>query len=68
MLTRMCYGLMGRLQLATASLEEAGREDGQTMAEYGLILAGVAVLVMAAVWLLGGAINTTFQNIVARFG
>lgn len=43
------------------------RDDGQTMAEYGLILAGIAVIVMATVWLLGGAINTTFQGIVAQF-
>lgn len=43
------------------------RDEGQTMAEYGLILAGIAVIVMATVWLLGGAINTTFQGIVAQF-
>ncbi len=45
----------------------ARRDEGQTMAEYGLILAGVAVIVMATVWLLGGAINATFANIVAQF-
>ncbi len=43
------------------------RDEGQTMAEYGLILAGIAVIVMTAVFLLGGAINTTFQSIVAQF-
>lgn len=57
--------------LMTAVLLAAGgasREDeGQTMAEYGLILAGIAVIVMATVWLLGNAINTTFSNIVAQF-
>lgn len=42
-------------------------DDGQTMAEYGLILAGIAVIVMAVVWLLGGAINSTFQSIVDQF-
>lgn len=52
------------IEITTPMLE---REDGQTMAEYGLILAGVAVVVMATVWLLGGAINTTFQSIVAQF-
>lgn len=40
------------------------REDGQTMTEYGLILAGIAVVVMATVFLLGGEINTTFQNVL----
>ena len=45
-----------------------GRDDeGQTMAEYGLILAGIAVIVMAAVFLLGGVIDTTFRNIAAQF-
>lgn len=34
------------------------------MAEYGLILAGIAIIVMATVFLLGGAINTTFTNIL----
>ena len=49
-------------------LPRASRDDdGQTMAEYGLILAGIAVVVMAVVWLLGGAINTAFQGIVDQF-
>ena len=42
-------------------------EEGQTMAEYGLILAGIAVVVMATVFLLGGAINTTFTDILNQF-
>lgn len=46
---------------------EAHADDGQTMAEYGLILAGIAVIVMATVWLLGAAINATFVDIVAQF-
>ncbi len=45
----------------------AAKEDGQTMAEYGLILAGIAVVVMATVFLLGGAINTTFTDILNQF-
>ncbi|MFA7248137.1 MAG: Flp family type IVb pilin [Dehalococcoidia bacterium] len=53
--------LMGMLWTTTHD------EDGQTMAEYGLILAGVAVIVMAAVWALGGAINATFESIVGQF-
>lgn len=55
---------MAMLWSATVTLR---RDDGQTMAEYGLILAGIAVIVMATVWLLGGAINTTFQSIVTQF-
>lgn len=45
----------------------ATEEEGQTMAEYGLILAGIAVVVMATVFLLGGAINTTFTDILNQF-
>ena len=40
------------------------REEGQAMAEYGIILAGIAVIVMAAVFLLGADISAAFQNIV----
>ena len=39
------------------------REEGQGMAEYGLILAGVAVLVAVAVFALGGRINDLFGSI-----
>lgn len=39
-------------------------EDGQTMAEYGLLLAGIAVVVMVAVLLLGPAIANTFQDVI----
>ncbi len=53
--------VMGAAQRAAAD------EEGQTMAEYGLILAGIAVVVMATVFLLGGAINTTFTNILNQF-
>lgn len=49
-------------QLATAP---AIRDDeGQTMAEYALILTGIAVVVMVAAIALGGAISTTFNNII----
>lgn len=40
------------------------RDDrGQTMAEYGLILAGIAVVVMAAIVVLGPAIAQIFTDI-----
>ena len=38
------------------------REDGQTMTEYVLILAGIALLVILAVWLLGGRIEGLFSD------
>jgi len=49
-----------RVQRALASLRN--REDGQTMTEYVLILAGIALLVIVAVWLLGGAVDTLFSD------
>lgn len=47
---------LGRL----AALDEA---EGQGLAEYGLILALVAVVVVAAVTLLGTNINSTLNSI-----
>ncbi len=38
-------------------------EEGQGMAEYGLILAGVAAVVVTAVWTLGENIEDVFNNI-----
>jgi Flp pilus assembly pilin Flp len=49
-----------RVQSALASLRS--REDGQTMTEYVLILAGIALLVILAVWFLGGAVDDLFSN------
>ena len=49
-----------RVQSALASLKN--REDGQTMTEYVLILAGIALLVILAVWLLGGTISDLFSD------
>lgn len=42
-------------------------EDGQGMAEYGLIIALVAVVVIAGMTLLGGNLNTFFTALAGRF-
>jgi Flp pilus assembly pilin Flp len=47
------------LQNTIASLR--AREDGQTMAEYALILGGIAVVVIAAIVFLGGNISDLFD-------
>lgn len=39
-------------------------ERGATAVEYGLMVALIAVVIIAAVVALGGEVNTTFQNIV----
>ena len=44
------------------------RESGQTLAEYALLLAFIAILVVGAVALFGGALLDYWQNsIVAKF-
>jgi len=43
-------------------------ERGQTMAEYGLILALVAVVVITAITILGGNISAFFGDLATNFG
>jgi len=40
------------------------QEDGQGFAEYGLILVGIAIVVIVVVKSMGGKLKTTFQKIV----
>ena len=47
------------LQNTIANLRE--RQEGQTMAEYALILVGIAVVVIAAIVFLGGRIDDLFR-------
>jgi pilus assembly protein Flp/PilA len=42
-------------------------ETGQTMAEYGLILALVAVVVIAGITLLGGNLLAFFNDLAGNF-
>jgi pilus assembly protein Flp/PilA len=39
------------------------REEGQTMAEYGLLIALIAVIVMGAVLILGQKISAAFTQV-----
>ena len=47
------------LQNTVARLRE--RQEGQTMAEYALILGGIAIVVILAIVFLGGRIGDLFQ-------
>ena len=38
-------------------------EDGQGLVEYGLIIAGIALAAIAAIWLLGPQISQFFTDI-----
>ena len=42
----------------------ARRDEGQTMAEYGLLLAGIAVIAGVGVMALGPRISTLFDSIL----
>jgi pilus assembly protein Flp/PilA len=42
-----------------------GREEGQTMAEYGLLIGLIALVVIGAVTLLGGNLNGVFNGIAS---
>ena len=48
------------LQNTIANLRE--RQEGQTMAEYALILGGIAVVVIAAIVFLGDNISSLFKS------
>ena len=48
------------LELARIQLR---REEGQTMTEYGILLALIAVVVIAALILLGPAIKNVFDSV-----
>jgi Flp pilus assembly pilin Flp len=48
------------LQNLVARLRE--RQEGQTMAEYALILGGIAVVVIAGILILGPAIRDLFSS------
>ena len=44
-------------------IERMRREEGQTMAEYGLLLAVIAVVVVAAALVLGQSISSLFLGV-----
>ena len=51
------------LMLQGLSLSSLRREEGQTLTEYALILALIAVAVIAVVITLGGKITGIFNNV-----
>jgi Flp pilus assembly pilin Flp len=55
--------LITRLQTAVASLRE--REDGQTMAEYGVVLGVITIALVLVFGDLAGAIEGTIDAIIA---
>jgi pilus assembly protein Flp/PilA len=49
--------------LQTRLTELRDREHGQAMAEYGVILAGIAIVVLATIFLLGDEVNDAFEKV-----
>jgi Flp pilus assembly pilin Flp len=46
----------------------ARREEGQTMAEYGVVLAVITVAIVGVLGLLSGAIQTAIQGVTDAIG
>ena len=59
---------MHHAKLARALLVRTREADGQALAEYGLILAFVAIAAVGAMVLLGGAISASFSDFVEAAG
>ena len=60
----MFESLYNSLVIAVAGLRErAGREDGQALVEYALIISLIAVVAIAALQLTGNSITGIFNNI-----
>jgi len=53
-----------KAQWIVGLLRRVSEERGQTMVEYAIVAALIAVVAMAAVEALGGGISTVFGNIV----
>ena len=47
-----------------SKLAEIRSEEGQTMAEYGVVLAVITLVIVGTLLALSGAINTALDNVV----
>jgi pilus assembly protein Flp/PilA len=43
-------------------------EEGASAVEYGLLVAGIAVAVMTAIYAIGTNLNTKFQSVANKLG
>jgi pilus assembly protein Flp/PilA len=53
------------IKLLTAARKFVRDEEGASLAEYGLLLALIAVVCIAGMTLLGGQINTMFNTLAS---
>jgi Flp pilus assembly pilin Flp len=49
-------------------LSSAADDSGQTMAEYGILIAGIALVVALAVPIFGAAVGGLFRGVISAFG
>ena len=63
-LTAVCARLLLRLGVTERRVRAA--EDGQSMVEYSIVAALIAVVCMVAIQALGGGIAQVFTNILTR--
>lgn len=59
--------LLQLISLLKVYFPELNREEGQGMAEYGLIIALIAVVVVTVITLFGNGLTDVFQGILDRF-
>ena len=58
--------VFSRFELARyGGFSVARRDEGQTLVEYGLILALIALVVLGVVAILGGTISNLFSNVAS---
>ena len=43
-------------------------EEGASAVEYGLLIAGIAAIIVAIVFVLGGQVNTAFSDVSTEIG
>jgi Flp pilus assembly pilin Flp len=53
------------LDLYTKLQARLAKEDGQTMAEYAVVLAVIAIGIFVALGILSGAISTALKNVAS---
>jgi len=58
--------LSSLFDIVSMMLTHARDEDGQTMAEYGILIAVIALIVVVAAVVLGGSISGLFGSTAAQ--
>ncbi len=59
---------MGEVRIDAEALQLAQREDGQTMAEYGIVLSVIAIAVLGALALLSGGVVNVLSRVAGYLG